>query len=339
MINVPVTVTTYSIDVSVTNDVVTVDITATPIVIDVSVSYGIPDAPSDGKQYARKDKSWIEVALTPTDIKHNSTTERDAEAAHPASSITYGDGTVEDVLNSRFLSIVEGDNIEIDNTDPQNPVIALKSTPEVTDLNITNLNSNAVQGGVIPADKFTWLGATAKSVLSFIAKLVDKTYDLATRVGVLETKIIADYTLPQNESVSTYPEISVTGFTIPQGQDFLLHIYFPALPNNAAQASINVRFNVVDTDATKYYTAAADGNSFTLITGASEGSFIMTFRWVGNKAEGMLSSYRITRGTRTIVSSVAGTNNSWLTAVTSVIIRTTQVVTWPAGTRIIIKKM
>lgn len=55
--------------------------------------------------------------------------------------------------------------------------LGVSDSPEFDNTLITNLNSDAVAGGVIPAAQSTWLGATAKSILSYIQKLTDKLYN------------------------------------------------------------------------------------------------------------------------------------------------------------------
>lgn len=73
-------------------------------------------------------------------------------------------------------------------------------SPEFANTNITNLQSDAVQGGVIPAAQVAWLGSTAKSVLSYIAKLVEKVFYLypqtaLTFTGAIDlTKVDSHYT-------------------------------------------------------------------------------------------------------------------------------------------------
>lgn len=66
--------------------------------------------------------------------------------------------------------------------DPETPEDDLTPTPyppESTDWFITNLKSDE-EGGIIPKVQFDWLGATKRSVASFIQKIVDKLYGHVT---------------------------------------------------------------------------------------------------------------------------------------------------------------
>lgn len=66
--------------------------------------------------------------------------------------------------------------------------LGVTDTPEFANTEITPLQSDAVQGGVIAEVKATWLGATAKSVLSYISNLVDRVYLLFLRVDYISIK-------------------------------------------------------------------------------------------------------------------------------------------------------
>lgn len=217
--------------------------------------------------------------------------------------------------------------------------LGVTDSPEFADTLITPLAAEATYTPTVWAYLVSLFTTVPKSAKEHIVKAWTVVENLKTRVTSLETRVLADFTLQTNQSVANFPEINIGNLGIAQGQDFSVHVYLPALPDNAAQAAIHFRFNVVDTDATKYYTATTDGTAISLTTGATEGSFIMTFRWKDNKVEGNLTTYRITSGTRTVQVTAIGTNGGWLTSVSSFIIRTTQIVTWPAGTRVIIKKM
>lgn len=243
---------------------------------------------------------------TRTVIEHNDLTGRDALDVHPKESITG---------------------------------ITILDAPEFADTQITPLANEATYSASVWSYLVGLFTTVPKSVLQHLVKIWNVIENLKSRVITLETKVIADFTLPTNQSVASFLEINIANLGIAQGQDFSVHVYLPALPDNAAQANISFRFNAVDTDTTKYYLATSDSSAISAITGATEGSFIMTFRWKDNKVEGMLTTYRITSGTRTVQVTAVGTNGTWLTAVSSFIIRTTQIVTWPAGIRVIIKKM
>ena len=100
----------------------------------------------------------------PTSIPHNLLTGRDAVDVHPKESIT--DLTITD-------------------------------SPEFANTQITTLN-DVTAGGIIPDVEATWLGATAKSVLSYLQKLVSKVYAINSRVEVLENNLIFDITTTQD---------------------------------------------------------------------------------------------------------------------------------------------
>ena len=83
---------------------------------------------------------------------HNELTGRDAVDVHPKESIT--DLTITD-------------------------------SPEFANTQITTLDS-VENGGVIPNVEANWLGATAKSVLSYLQKLVSKVFAIDTRLAIQE---------------------------------------------------------------------------------------------------------------------------------------------------------
>lgn len=112
-------------------------------------------------------------------------------------------------------------------------------SPEFANTQITTLNSDA-SGGIIPAANFTWLGASAKSVLSFLAKLVDKVYDLATRVGFLEDKYLLKYVVPADV---TQVDLSVDKngqpISLVEGETFLVIVSGTTLNANAVSLRVN----------------------------------------------------------------------------------------------------
>lgn len=188
--DIPVSVTTHEIEVTVSETVVDVLVTATVQTIAVTVEYGV--------------------------AVHNLLNGRDAESAHPASSITYGDGNVEEVLNGRFLSVDEGINVEIDNTDPQRPIISVKETPQFIDVDIPALKSDAA-GGEIPATIYNWFKSVYaalvdSSVKSWIIGVVTYIKELSPQSGLTFTGAI-DLTKVENH-YSDYTQIGVLEITI-----------------------------------------------------------------------------------------------------------------------------
>lgn len=88
----------------------------------------------------------------------------------------------------------------VDPESPEDTPDPVPYPPESTDWFITNLKSSE-EGGVIPEDQFTWLGAVKKSIASFIQKLVDKQY---THVTIVENPH------PTN-TIQTFTETLITG--------------------------------------------------------------------------------------------------------------------------------
>jgi hypothetical protein len=78
------------------------------------------------------------------------------------------------------ISVLDQDEdiqVIVTETDRASLGLAITDSPEFADTQITTLNSDA-SGGVIPAAQFSWLGATAKSVLSFISAIVNYIYSI-----------------------------------------------------------------------------------------------------------------------------------------------------------------
>jgi len=141
---------------------------------------------------------------------HNLLTGRDAVDAHPIEAITGLTEvletiptplsfTPENVANKK--TTLTNSETDYPSTSAVNRLTELKQTdsPEFANTQITTLQSDAT-GGIIPAAEATWLGATAKSVLSYLQKLVSKVYAINSRVAVLEDKIILDMTVPSPAS-------------------------------------------------------------------------------------------------------------------------------------------
>ncbi len=115
------TITSEVTNIEVSTELNTVEITCTTEINPIGGG-GIEEAPIDGKSYARKDADWEEVTGGGSSV-HNDLTGRDEPACHPASSINYGDGDVEEVLTEHTRKFTEGfktNHIEFDNT-PDTP--------------------------------------------------------------------------------------------------------------------------------------------------------------------------------------------------------------------------
>ena len=139
---------------------------------------------------------------------HNLLTDRDAEDAHPIAAITgltEALATIPDPLGftpentANKKTTLTNSTTDYPSTSAVNRLSELKQSdsPEFANTQITTLDSVA-NGGIIPDVEATWFGATAKSVLSYLQKLVSKVYSINTRVAELEDNIISDITISQN---------------------------------------------------------------------------------------------------------------------------------------------
>ncbi len=113
---------------------------------------------------------------------HNLLSDRDAEDVHPKESITG---------------------------------LGLTDSPEFANTQITTLQSDAT-GGIIPAAEATWLGATAKNVLSYLQKLVSEIFSIDGRVSAIEPKLIIDF-------IATSPVLGLDVNTFADGSPLILN--------------------------------------------------------------------------------------------------------------------
>jgi hypothetical protein len=68
--------------------------------------------------------------------------------------------------------------------------LKLTDSPQFANTQITNLTTDAISGGVIPATIWTWLGSTAKSVISVLTNLISKVYYLYPQTSLTYTGTI-----------------------------------------------------------------------------------------------------------------------------------------------------
>lgn len=130
-------------------------------------------------------------------------------------------------------------------------------SPEYANPQITTLKSVA-DGGIIPNAEATWLGATAKSVLSYLQKLVAKVYAINSRVAVLENNVILDVTL----AVDT---LNLT-LTLPSTEDSVLLEYgSPTGMNSNDTVNSYLQINGVTTYS--YVTSTLRNNTVLFYTG------------------------------------------------------------------------
>lgn len=81
----------------------------------------------------------------------------------------YWDGTTEDYveITAQASGVTKEDVTGI----------KIADSPEFANTQITRLTTDTGEAGDIPAAQWTWLGATAKSVLSVLTKIIDKLYN------------------------------------------------------------------------------------------------------------------------------------------------------------------
>ena len=162
----------------------------------------------------------------PTSIPHNLLTGRDDDDAHQKESITG---------------------------------LTIADSPEFANAQITTLQSDA-NGGVIPTAEATWLGATAKSVLSYLQKLVSKVYAINSRVEVLENNVIFDITTTQ-DAVSLIITTDKNGsqLNLTEGTYSLSRYSYNGNNNGVGNLS-SVLINDINSDVYKQFYAAAKYN-------------------------------------------------------------------------------
>ena len=150
---------------------------------------------------------------------------------------------------------------------PMSTTEELPAFPEFADTQITTLDS-VDNGGVIPNTEATWLGTTAKSVLSYLQKLVSKVFSIDGRVSVIENNVIYTETLAND---ITAVEYQITGLNLLKNKPYRLLIFCPA--NGLTQGTFLLRFN--NDSRIIYQRAAAITTAFALVVGytATRASF------------------------------------------------------------------
>ena len=139
--------------------------------------------------------------------------------------------------------------------------------PEFDDVQITTLK-DATAGGIIPDAEATLLGATAKSVLSYLQKLVSKVYAINSRVAVLENNVIYTETLAND---ITAVEYQITGLNLLKNKPYRLLIFCPV--NGLSQGQFLLRFN--NDSRVIYQRAVSFTTGFSIVVGytATRASF------------------------------------------------------------------
>ena len=145
------------------------------------------EAPDDGKQYGRQNKSWTEVPEIP-------------EIPTKTSDLTNDSGFITEETDPVYASEKSILALKTDLTKESLTGLKITDNPEFADELITGLKSDA-NGGDIPAATYTWFkgifpSLVDGSVKSYIIGLLTVVKDLATRVGLLEDKYILKYVVP-----------------------------------------------------------------------------------------------------------------------------------------------
>lgn len=120
--------------------------------------------------------------------------------------------------------------------------LTIADSPEFANTQITTLDS-VDNGGIIPNAEATWLGATAKSVLSYLQKLVSKVYAIDGRVYAIENNVIFDITTTEDVlSFVITTDIKGNAINLTDGQYRLQRLSYNgsvALANNVVTFFIN----------------------------------------------------------------------------------------------------
>ena len=170
---------------------------------------------------------------------HNELTGRDAADAHPIASITDLPETLQAIADSIPAPLVfTPENVSNKKTTLTNRETDYPSTsavnrlnelmqtdsPEFADTQLTTLQSDA-NLGVIPDLEATWIGATAKSVLSYLQKLVSKVYAINSRVEVLEDNCILKYVVAENcVSITIDKDKHGNPFNFVEGDEIIIDV-------------------------------------------------------------------------------------------------------------------
>ena len=201
---------------------------------------------------------------------HNLLAGRDAEDAHPIEAITGLTEVLEAIptplgftpenVSSKKTTLTNSET-DYPSTSAVNRLTELDQTdsPEFANTQITTLK-DATSGGVIPNSEATWLGATAKSVLSYLQKLVSKVYAINSRVEVLENNVIFDITTTQDVvSVIITTDKNGNQLNLTEGT-YSLSRYSYNGNNNGGGNMSSVLINDINSDVYKQVYAAAGYN-------------------------------------------------------------------------------
>ena len=185
---------------------------------------------------------------------HNELTGRDAVDVHPKESITG---------------------------------LKLADSPEFANTQLNTLQSDA-NGGIIPDLEATWIGATAKSVLSYLQKLVSKVYSINSRVEVLEDNCILKYVVPENcVSITIDKDKHGNPFNFVEGDEIIIDVIATYSSGAGLANRVWVRIN-----DKVYYDMGTNFNLGGLVAASVGISEYSTYniKIIGDKAIGTASS-------------------------------------------------
>ena len=281
----------------------------------------------------------------PTSIPHNLLTGRDAVDSHPISAITGLTAalatipapigfTPENVSNKK--QTLTNNATDYPSTAAVNRLDSLKQTdsPEFANTQITTLK-DVTSGGVIADVEATWLGATAKNVLSYLQKLVSKVYAINARVGFLEASYLLRYVVPVDvAAINLTVDRYGNAFNFIEGDEINIVIKVSSFINNNR---VNLRINNRSDSIYLWHSTLAPITFFPpVITTALNQNSIIKIELINNEAI-ISSMYRYSVAASSNSGMVAATTSGLNSAITSLYLYASSE-TIPAGTVIIVKK-
>ena len=177
----------------------------------------LDEAPDDGKQYGRQNKTWTEVPEVPT----------------KTSDLTNDSGFITEETDPVYSFEKSTLALKTDLTKESLTGLKITDNPEFADELITGLKSDA-NGGDISAEIYTWFKGVYSSlvdgsVISWIKGLVNQVKLLTNRVGLLENNYILKYVAPiDTTEINLNIDRYGNAFNFVEGD--VLDIYLRVLP-------------------------------------------------------------------------------------------------------------
>jgi hypothetical protein len=178
----------------------------------------------------------------------------------PANSVNIGDFSIPTTgtLLLKFLYVNNTFYWELSGNITKEQIAGLKTTdsPEFANSQITTLNSVA-DGGIIPNVQATWLGATSKSVLSYLQNLVGKLYALSLDLAANYQKktdnwaTVVDYTVPAGAGIAAL-DITHNDDATPFSHNDILIIVQWGFAWAPAGSILRFRFNGISSNNYRY---------------------------------------------------------------------------------------